>query len=94
MQAKKRTIADGTANAAYQCWLEEAITENHLETTKHLTRKNPLWFYERMNKEAVCRASWIGATRGQVDELKETQAAILSICSVVCSLVIECLDLF
>lgn len=79
VKSRKRIVADATANAAYQCWLEEAITEGHLETTKHLIRKNPNWFYERMNKEAVCRASWIGATRGQVDEMKETQAAILRI---------------
>ena len=75
----KRMVADGTANAGYQCWLEEAITDGMLETTAALTRKNPLWFYEGMNKEAICRASWIGATTGQVDELKETQAAIMRI---------------
>ena len=90
VQSKKRIIADGTANSAYQCWLEEAIVENHLETTKHLTRKNSLWFYERMNKEAVCRASWIGATRGQVDELKETQAAIMRIAAGLSTYEIEC----
>ena len=90
VQSKKRIIADGTANGAYQCWLEEAIVENHLETTKHLTRKNKLWFYERMNKEAVSRASWIGATRGQVDELKETQAAIMRIAAGLSTYEIEC----
>lgn len=90
VQSKKRVIADGTANGVYQCWLEEAITDNHLETTRHLTRKNSLWFYERMNKEAVCRASWIGATRGQVDELKETQAAIMRIAAGLSTYEIEC----
>lgn len=79
VQAKKRAIADGTANAAYQCWLEEAISENRLETVKALNAQNPNWFYEGLNKEAVCRASWIGATRGQVDEWKETQAALARI---------------
>ncbi len=93
VQTKKRIIADGTANSAYQCWLEEAIVENHLETTKHLTRKNPYWFYERMNKEAVCRASWIGATRGQVDELKETEAAIMRIAAGLSTYEIECAKL-
>ena len=81
MVAKKRTVADATANAFYQCWLEEAIMSDSLECMKPLTRRNPDWFYERMNKEAVCRATWIGATRGQVDELKETQAAIMRIAS-------------
>lgn len=77
--AKKRVIADGIANAFYQCWLEEAITEGHLRSTRALTAANRNWFYERMNKDAVCRATWIGATRGQVDEGKETQAAIARI---------------
>jgi capsid protein len=27
--------------------------------------------------EAMSRCDWIGASRGQIDELKETQAAIL-----------------
>ena len=30
-------------------------------------------------KEAYCACTWIGASRGQIDELKETQAAILRI---------------
>ena len=30
-------------------------------------------------KEAYTKCSWIGASRGQIDELKETQAAILRI---------------
>jgi len=90
VQTKKRVIADGTANAAYGNWLEEAIVEGHLETTKALTRKNPNWFYERMNREAISRASWIGATRGQVDELKETQAAIMRIASGLSTYEIEC----
>jgi lambda family phage portal protein len=77
--ALKRGVADWTANWFFRNWLEEAITENHLETTRHLTRKNPEFFYERMNAEALCRCTWIGASRGQVEELKETQAAILRI---------------
>ena len=29
--------------------------------------------------DALCKADWIGAARGQIDELKETQAATLRI---------------
>src|SRR5690606_5817352 len=93
VQSKKRIVADGTANSAYGCWLEEAIVEGHLESTRHLTRKNPNWFYERMNKEAVTRASWIGATRGQVDELKETTAAIMRIAAGLSTYEAECAKL-
>ena len=77
--ALKRGVADWTANWFFRNWLEEAITENHLETTRHLTRRNPEYFYERMNAEALAHCTWIGASRGQVEELKETQAAILRI---------------
>ena len=90
VQTKKRVIADGTANALYQNWLEEAIVEGHLETTRAMSRKNPNWFYEKMCKEAVCRATWIGATRGQVDEKKETEAAIMRIDAGLSTYEIEC----
>lgn len=90
VQSKKRVIADGTANALFQCWLEEAISENHLETTRALTLKNRDWFYEAMNKEAVSRATWIGASRGQVDEKKETEAAILRIDAGLSTYEVEC----
>lgn len=93
VQSKKRVIADGTANAIYQNWIEEAISENKLETLKSLTRKNKNWFYEGLNKDAVCRATWIGATRGQVDELKETQAAIMRIAAGLSTYEKECATL-
>ena len=36
-------------------------------------------FYEGLNSEAYCQAEWIGAARGQIDELKETQASVLKL---------------
>jgi capsid protein len=30
-----------------------------------------------LNFDAISRCEWIGASRGQIDELKETQAAVL-----------------
>jgi capsid protein len=30
-------------------------------------------------REALCSCDWIGASRGQIDELKETQAAVMRI---------------
>lgn len=90
VQSKKRIIADAIANAAYQCWLEEAITGGHLRSTRAMTAANSNWFYEGMNKEALCRASWIGATRGQVDELKETTAACMRIAAGLSTYEAEC----
>lgn len=78
MQSRKRVVADRTANAIYTLWMEEAISEGVIESLPQRA-KDPNFFYEGMNKDALCAASWVGASRGQVDELKETQAAVLRI---------------
>jgi capsid protein len=46
-------------------------------------------FYEPLMKEALSACSWIGASRGQIDELKETQAAVLRIKTGLSTLEIE-----
>lgn len=74
MLPKKRLIADGTANFVYRLWMEEAINYADLECFK---RRNMPSFYESQNADAYCEAGWIGAGQGQIDPLKETQAAIL-----------------
>jgi lambda family phage portal protein len=75
MASKKKLVADGFANHVYSLWLEEAINKGRLTTVK---ASDPN-FYEGLNKEAYCRAEWIGAGVTQIDELKETQAAALRI---------------
>lgn len=75
MAAKKKLIADAMANHIYSLWLEEAINKGRLTTVK---ASDPN-FYDGLNKEAYCRAEWIGAGVTQIDELKETQAASLRI---------------
>lgn len=75
MQAVKKQIADKIANWVYQLWFEEMLNTFQLET---VTASMPN-FYEGLNREAYCSATWIGAARGQIDELKETQAAVLRI---------------
>lgn len=74
MQAIKKLVADGVANFIYRLWLEEAINTGALESTKG--RRMPS-FYEGLNAEAYSAAEWIGAGQGQMDPLKETQAAAL-----------------
>lgn len=76
MNAKKAIAADGVANFIYRLWLEEAINKNDLECLK---RKNVPLFYEGLNAEAYCACEWIGAGQGQIDPLKETQAAVLKV---------------
>ena len=47
-------------------------------------------FYEGFNADWYCGIDWVGASRGQVDELKETQAAIMRIASGLSTYEIEC----
>jgi lambda family phage portal protein len=74
MQSRKRMVADRFSDITYGCWLEEQINAGTLECMK--TAKAPN-FYDGINAEAYMNATWIGASRGQIDELKETQAAVL-----------------
>src|SRR5262249_35721739 len=72
MLARKTMVADAYATAIYRLWLEEAVNTGPIETMKgrHDWR-------EGMNKAAYSQCEWLGAARGQIDEQKETQAAIL-----------------
>lgn len=89
MMSRKRKVADRTANAVYTSWLEEAVTEGHLRSVRDLVRRDSEWFYRGMNKAALANCTWIGATRGQVDEVAETQAAIMRIQSGLSTVEIE-----
>lgn len=76
MQSRKKMVADRFANFIYQLWLEEEINAGNLPLPPG---KDKTWFYEPMVKDALSACTWIGASRGQIDELKETQAALLRI---------------
>lgn len=76
MMALKKAVADAFANFIYRLWLEEVINANQLECLK---RANVPSFYEGLNAEAYCACDWVGAGQGQIDPLKETQAAVLKI---------------
>lgn len=76
MQGRKKMVADRFATLVYRLWFEEAV--NAGEITSMNARSVPN-MYEGLNMEAFCECDWIGASRGQIDELKETQAAILRI---------------
>lgn len=73
MQARKRAVADTLATHIYLLWLEEAFAAGDITA---LPRNAPN-FWDGLNREAYGQCEWIGASRGQIDELKETQAAVL-----------------
>lgn len=75
MNSRKKIIADRFATFVYALWLEEAISRGEITS---LPRNAPL-FWEGLNKEAYTACEWVGASQGQIDELKETQAAALRI---------------
>jgi lambda family phage portal protein len=80
MQARKKLIADRFGTIVFRLWLEEAINNGKLFS---FPKKKAGLLYTNgvlnTNFDAVSRCEWIGASRGQIDELKETQAAIARI---------------
>jgi lambda family phage portal protein len=76
MAAKKKFIADRRANWVYALWLEEDLAAGNPPLPRGWDNSI---FYEPYAKEALCACDWIGSGRGQIDELKETQAAMLRI---------------
>lgn len=75
MRSKKRFIAERFASIVYRLWFEEAVNRGMLET---VSMREPN-IYDGLNFDAYTSCQWIGASTGQVDELKETQAAFLRI---------------
>lgn len=76
MQSRKRSVADRFATMVYGLWLEEAINKRVITS---LPSNAPSMYENPMYRAAYMGCEWIGASRGQIDELKETQAAVLRI---------------
>lgn len=80
MQGQKKIVADRVANFVFRLWLEEAINANEIESFPASEAKTLYTDgHQNLRFDALCKAEWIGAARGQIDELKETQAATLRI---------------
>lgn len=73
MQSRKKAVADRLASNIYALWLEEEIANGNVPLPRGKTRD---WFYAPLVKDALTQCSWIGASRGQIDEAKETRAAL------------------
>lgn len=76
MQGRKKMVADRFASAIFTLWLEEEINAGNIPLPKGT---GPEIFYDPVIREALICCDWIGASRGQIDELKETQAAVMRI---------------
>ncbi len=71
MQGRKAMIADRFATMVFRLWYEEMWNAGAFTTLP----VNAIDIYEPMVLDALTTCEWIGAARGQIDELKETQAA-------------------
>lgn len=76
MGARKKMVSDRFAQNIYNLWVEEEIAAGNLPLPP---RRNRTDFYRPLMKDAYTRARFVGSGRGQIDELKETQAAMLRI---------------
>lgn len=76
MGAIKRQVADRFATLIYRLWLEEAVNKRVIASLPAVARREG-WLYQGQNIDMLSKCEWIGASRGQIDELKETQAAVL-----------------
>lgn len=76
MQAKKKNIADRMGSEVFDLWFEEDWNARNLPMPAGM--KTSI-LYAPLVKQALTGCIWIGAGRGQIDEVKETQAAIMRI---------------
>lgn len=87
MQSRKKMVADRKANTIFSLWFEEQINAGTVPLPKGVGNDV---FYDPVMREALLKATWIGASRGQIDEMKETQSAILRINSGLSTYEAEC----
>lgn len=90
LTARKKSVADRSATFKFELWLEEEIGRDFALLPPGWTRDD---YYRPLAKEALSLCKWIGTGRGQIDELAETQAAILRINSGLSTREIECAKL-
>lgn len=76
MMARKKFVADRFANEVYALWLEEIMNGNGLPMPRNYDYRV---FYAPWGKDALTACDWTGSGRGQIDEMKETQAAVIRI---------------
>lgn len=73
---KKKTWADRWATGVYRLWFEEEMAQGNLPLPPGRNRTD---FYRPLMKDAYTRCTWIGSGRNQIDEPKETAAALARI---------------
>lgn len=89
MAARKKHVADRLASDIYALVLEEEMSNGNVVLPAGVKR-DVFYMDKGVAKEALTQCVWIGSGAGQVDELKESQAAILRVASGLSTYEIEC----
>lgn len=89
MESRKKHLADRLATETFTLVMEEFFSDGEVPLPRGVSRD---FFYadRGLAKEALCRCEWIGSGAGQIDEVKETEAAVARIRSGISSHRIEC----
>jgi lambda family phage portal protein len=87
-QGRKKVVADKMATMIYHLVLEEEINAKNVPLPKGFTIDT--YYSAPVLREAIGACDWIGASRGQIDELKETQASVMRINSGLSTWEAEC----
>lgn len=77
MAARKKMVADRQAWHIYMLWLEEQVSRGEVPMPPGLTKAK--FFRDPLMREAMASCTWIGGSKGQIDEKKETEAALMKI---------------
>jgi len=76
------------ASDVFTLWLEEQIAQGVIPLPPSWRSRDD--YYTPLMKEAMSRCSWVGTGKGQIDELKETQAAAIRVANGFTTKEIEC----
>lgn len=87
MKTRKKVCADSLASSIFTLWLEEDINAGNVPLPNGVGSEI---FYDPVMREALVRATWIGSGRPQVDEKKETEAAVMRMDNNLTTLEEEC----
>lgn len=68
---RRKWFANDFTQPIYEIWLAEAVARGRI--------KAPGFFNDPLIRKAWCSAEWVGPAQGQIDPVKEVEAAILRI---------------
>ena len=68
---RRQWFVDDFCQPIYELWLAEAVARGRIQA--------PGFFDDPLVREAWCGARWIGPIQGQIDPLKESNAAVIQL---------------